>query len=62
MAKKLNRRQRLGIVMLFAEVLVLQAAFLDVLRYFVPVHVPLASVVMLWAIAIGSAALLLWDK
>ncbi len=57
----MKTHQRLGLLGLLSLQLLLQLAYLDVLRYFTPVHLPLASCLLLPIAALASAALLLLE-
>jgi hypothetical protein len=54
----MSRGQRMGLAALLVMIIVMQAAFIDVLRYFTPVFVPKASVILLWAGGLAAVALL----
>jgi hypothetical protein len=54
----MTRRQRWGLAALLGEVLILQVAFVDVLRFYTPVHVPRPAAILLLLLAgIGVWAL-----
>jgi hypothetical protein len=42
----------MGLAALLAEILILQASFVDVLRFYTPVHVPRPAVVFFLALAL----------
>lgn len=55
----MKRSQRIGLAALLVTVIVLQATISECLHWFTPLHIPIASIIMLWVATIGGALLLI---